>query len=279
MGIKLEEAVFMERARANKKYPKFRVHWSVKLLGYAWAAAVVFVIGMVVGGVLSEHGVAQGLEDRPEAAQAARDGQKAELVLEVPCLDQRGEFPTGCESVTAVMALNYAGVDISVDTFVDAYLPKGSAPVYMADNEYLCADPNECFLGDPRSEDGWGCYAPVIQSTIGRVLQENESERTVEDLNGKTLKKLVDEYVAEGVPVILWGTMGMDEPSYGPTMTVEGTGQRFDWIRPEHCLLLVGEEGNTYLFNDPLEGRTVAYDKKAVQTAYEALGSQALAIK
>lgn len=266
----------MEKEHINR-YPKFRAHWSVKLLGYAWAAAVVFIIGMVVGGVLSERGSAEALE--PEAAQAAQEGQKAALALEVPCLDQGDKFPTGCESVTAVMALNYAGVDISVDTFIDAYLPKGSAPEYVADNEYLCADPDEYFLGDPRSEDGWGCYAPVIQSTIGRVLQENGSNRTVEDLSGKTLRQLVDNYVARGVPVILWGTMWMDKPSYGPTMTVEGSGRRFDWIRPEHCLLLVGEEGDTYLFNDPLEGRTVAYEKKAVQTAYEALGSQALAIK
>lgn len=273
----------MEREHANNKYPKLRTHWSVKLLGYAWVIAVVFIIGMVVGGVLSGRGSAEALE--PEAAQEGpestqvQDGQKAALVLEVPCLDQRGEFLTGCESVTAVMALNYAGVDISVDKFIDLYLPRSGAPEYVADNEYLCADPDECFLGDPRSEDGWGCYAPVIQSAVGRVLQENDSNCTVEDLSGKTLRQLVDKYVAQGVPVILWGTMGMDEPSYGATMTVEGSGRRFDWIRPEHCLLLVGEEGDTYLFNDPLEGRTVAYSKKAVQTAYEALGSQALAIK
>ena len=29
------------------------------------------------------------------------------------------DYPTGCESVSAVMALQYAGVDITVDTFID----------------------------------------------------------------------------------------------------------------------------------------------------------------
>lgn len=38
----------------QREYPKFRVHWSVKLLGWAWVIALVFIIGMVIGGVLSE---------------------------------------------------------------------------------------------------------------------------------------------------------------------------------------------------------------------------------
>ncbi|WP_304432829.1 hypothetical protein [Acutalibacter muris] len=36
----------------NVEYPRFRVHWSVKLLGLAWAVALVFIIGMVAGGIL-----------------------------------------------------------------------------------------------------------------------------------------------------------------------------------------------------------------------------------
>ena len=35
---------------------------------------------------------------------------------------QTDNWPTGCESVTAVMALNAAGIEISVDDFIDDYL-------------------------------------------------------------------------------------------------------------------------------------------------------------
>lgn len=276
----------MERENLKRgTYPKFQVHWSVKLLGCAWAIAVVFIVGMVIGGMLSGHGSAEGAGGQEPPLEVGEAG-KARMVLDVPCLDQRGDFPTGCESVTAVMALNYAGVDITAETFIDVYLPKGNAPYQLngeaphsENGEYLCADPNECFLGDPRTEDGWGCYAPVIEKAVGRVIAEYGSGRMVEDLCGKTLRELAEDYVEKGIPVMVWATQGMEFPTYGPPLTIEGTGERLDWIRPEHCLLLVGEEDGTYLFNDPLEGKVMAYDKKAVQLAYEALGSQALAIR
>lgn len=259
----------MARESVEKRNgPRPRVHWSLRLLGWA----LVFAAGMAAGRALASS--AEGLErDGPEAGSG-----EAGVKIEVPCLDQRGRFPTGCESVTAVMALNYAGVDIGVDRFVDELLPKGSAP-HMEEDCLLSADPYQCFMGDPRSEDGWGCYAPVIEGAAGLALSETGSGQKVEDLCGTALEELMEGYVSKGTPVILWATQGMEAPSYGPTLTIEGTGERFDWIRPEHCLLLVGERGDTYLFNDPLEGETVAYSKKAVQLAYEALGSQALAIR
>ena len=154
------------------EYPRFRVHWSVKLLGLAWAVALVFIIGMVIGGMLGF------VEEPPEGAANEAAEQSEYRVLEVSCLDQRGEFPTGCESVTAVMALNYTA-------------------------EHLCADPNEYFLGDPRSEGGWGCYAPVIKSAVLAVLKDHGSEREVLDLCGLDMAELVDGYIAKGIPVMV----------------------------------------------------------------------------
>ena len=44
--------------------------------------------------------------------------------IEVPYLDQSEAYPTGCESVSTVMLLQYLGYDISVDTFIEQYLEK-----------------------------------------------------------------------------------------------------------------------------------------------------------
>lgn len=38
--------------------------------------------------------------------------------IKVPYIDQSGRYPTGCESVTAVMLLRYLGCDITVDGFI-----------------------------------------------------------------------------------------------------------------------------------------------------------------
>ena len=41
---------------------------------------------------------------------------------------QLENWPTGCESVSAVMALNHAGINISVDDFIDNYLTCTNPP-------------------------------------------------------------------------------------------------------------------------------------------------------
>lgn len=106
---------------------------------------------------------------------------------------QTDNWPTGCESVTAVMALNAAGIEISVDDFIDDYL--------------VCTE--------PLKGDAW-----------------------------------------------------------------EFKGKKITWIRPEHCLLLIGYDSDNYIFCDPMrqEDKT-AYPKSSVERAYEALHSQAVVIE
>ena len=42
-------------------------------------------------------------------------------VIDVPYLDQSVRYPTGCESVSAVMLLRYLGYEMSVDEFIEQY--------------------------------------------------------------------------------------------------------------------------------------------------------------
>ena len=42
--------------------------------------------------------------------------------IDVPYISQKGKYPTGCESVSTVMLLQFLGYDISVDTFIENYL-------------------------------------------------------------------------------------------------------------------------------------------------------------
>ncbi len=70
-------------------------------------------------------------------------------VIDAPFIDQRDKYPTGCESVTAVMALQYAGVDITVEEFIDNYLPQGNAPYTREDGTLVGADPWKVFWVAP----------------------------------------------------------------------------------------------------------------------------------
>lgn len=189
-------------------------------------------------------------------------GHQNETVIDVPYISQLPEYPTGCESVSAVMALNYAGVDISVDTFIDDYLDKK--------NDTYNFDPNVCFGGDPRSSSGIGCYAPVIKKALDKILAG--SSLYGENVTGAPISELCSKYIDNGIPVITWATTDMKEAYPGKQLAT------MRWIAPEHCLLLVGYDDRCYIFNDPQRSAEYHYLRADVEAAYQALGKQAVVI-
>ncbi len=220
---------------------------------------------------LSDGSFIEGLDIRiyEEASIVDSKGTAGKSkIIDVPFISQVGAYPTGCESVSTVMALNYAGDNITVDKFIDTYLPKGSANSF---------DPNICFGGDPRSSTGMGCYAPVIEAAAANATAGKRI--TVTRLENKSLSYLCSNYIDKGVPVVIWATSGDMATAYvGKSMTYEG--RKIQWIAPEHCLLLVGYDENNYIFNDPLKSKAnTYYSRNATENAYYALGAQAVAIE
>lgn len=216
---------------------------------------------------------------RAMVAVEASPGRERGYCIDAPYLDQREKYPTGCESVCAVMDLQYYGVDLSVEEFIDNYLPLGDAPHVDGQGNYVGCDPRVAFPGNPYEESGWGCYSPVIEKALVRALEDSgRKDLAVARLDGSTLEDLYGRYVSQGVPVLLWATIGMEEPVVSQTFTIQGTGEAFDWVYPMHCLLWVGEAGDSWLFHDPLDGEATPYRKDRVERAYQGLGCQAVAL-
>ena len=44
------------------------------------------------------------------------------VIIQAPYIDQSVRYPTGCESVSAVMLLQYLGIDITVDGFYSNFM-------------------------------------------------------------------------------------------------------------------------------------------------------------
>jgi len=185
--------------------------------------------------------------------------------IDVPYISQVGTYPTGCESVSTVMALQYYGAEISVDTFIDSHLYKG-------DNQSF--DPNICFGGDPRSNEGMGCYAPVIQNAINSACKCHTL--TAQAIYGVSLSELCEKYIDNGTPVIIWATVNMSTPKNGKIMNYND--KVIQWISPEHCMVLVGYDENNYIFNDPLTDKNICYSRNLSEAAYCGLGMQAVVI-
>lgn len=189
-------------------------------------------------------------------------------LLDARNIYQRDKWPTGCESVSAVMALNYAGIDISVNDFIDNYLEKTATPF----------NPNLSFGGSPYDSGGWGCYSPVIKNALDKLLES--TNRSAELLSGVPVETLCARYIDNGTPVIFWATINMAKPTLSPDKwTFEGKTIDY-WVIPEHCLLLVGYDENNYIFCDPWKNNDYTYyPKEKTITAYKGLYSQAIVIK
>lgn len=198
--------------------------------------------------------------------QEQKDPYPDSALISTEHICQLESWPTGCESVSAVMALRHAGVEITVDDFIDNYLELSERPF----------DPNKSFGGNPRRSNGKGCYAPVIKSACDKLLEGTNLEALV--LNEPTVEELCEKYIADGIPVILWATLDMAEPFEGDSWEIEG--KTITWIRPEHCLLLVGYNSESYIFRDPMHTEEVTYySKAATEAAYKGLFSQSVVIK
>lgn len=192
--------------------------------------------------------------------------------IEVPLISQKEVgYTTGCELVSAAMVLNYYGKNVTTDDVyevIDKITPTGDA-------DYLYADPERMFIGNPKQYGGFGCYAEPLTNAMNRIFQE---EYYAVNISGTPLETLEREYLSQGIPVIIWATIRMKEPEEGASWELED-GRTFQWLAGEHCLVLVGFDETYYYFNDPdWQGEVVAYEKEQVDLRYRQLGSQAIVV-
>lgn len=196
------------------------------------------------------------------------------VCIQAPYIDQSGAYPTGCESVSAVMLLQFLGVDITVDEFIEKYLEKQDFE--KRDGELFGPDPRKYFCGSPYDEDSFGCYAPVIAGAMKRVLG---GTYTVKDESGTDTAELLRRYIDKGMPVVYWACINMREPVIGPQWKLLDTGQIFTWVSNEHCMLLVGYDGEGYYFNDPYNNNgLIHYPKEVVEERHRAQHMQAVGV-
>ena len=209
-------------------------------------------------------------EQRPSQDVATTPSK---LISDVPTIHQFPQFPTGCESVATVMALNYFGNPITVEQFVDEFLPT-SRDFYVENGMHFGPSPYEYFIGNPKSAASYGCMAPVIEKALRACVDDS---LTISNLSGASLEMLCDQYIDNDIPVILWATIRMLETNPISSWYFSD-GTRFTWPGNEHCMLLVGYDDTQYYFNDPYTGKLVAYDKTLTEDRFAELGRQAVVV-
>ena len=199
---------------------------------------------------------------------------KKKKIIQVPYIDQSVKYPTGCESVSTVMLLQYLGYDISVDEFIADYLEIKAFE--EREGQLFGADPNLYFCGSPYDKDSFGCYAPVICKALEKAIGDKYETRNE---TNTSVDELIRKYIDADMPVIFWACINMREPIVGPEWKLFDSEEVFTWISNEHCMLLVGYDEEGYYFNDPHENRgLIRYEKELVENRHKAQYSMAVGV-
>lgn len=146
-----------------------------------------------------------------EIVKAAAARSKSYKKLDVKCVLQNPELPTGCEITALTIVLNYLGYDVDKLTLADNFLDKGRVGE---------TSPYKAFVGNPRDEDACGAFAPVIVNSAKRYLYSENSDMNVYNVTGADYSELVD-YVDNGHPVLVWETMWMAKPHIAAEWNVD----------------------------------------------------------
>ncbi|CDM67388.1 Hypothetical protein CM240_0218 [Clostridium bornimense] len=186
----------------------------------------------------------------------------------IDTLNQFPEMPTGCEITSTTMLLNWYGVNVDKEELGES-IEKADVPSYV-DGTLQGASPNEYFIGDPFSSDGYGVYHKPIANLIDQYTDGKSK-----DITGCSFNKLL-RTVANGYPVVTWVTINMKESSVGSYWT--NGDETIEWIIPEHAVLLVGFNENEVIINDPYTGTEYTVDKDIFENRWISLGRQAVTI-
>lgn len=187
-------------------------------------------------------------------------------ILEVPLVLQEPELPTGCESVALTVLLMYEGYELEKTTVADEYLP------YSANGDF-----SEGYIGDPYTYEGAGCFPPSLVEAADLFLEEHHSAKRAVNLTGRSLEELF-HYIADGIPVAVWGTQYMTDTWLYEEGFSEG-GIEYRWYENEHCIVLSGYdlEKGILMVNDSLVG-VIERDLRGFEELYDMTGQLAVAI-
>lgn len=172
-------------------------------------------------------------------------------LINMPYYNQKKRYPTGCEPVSAVMAMKYLGSSVSYEKYIAKYLKKGKYPTKT--------NPNKAFMGNPKSKSAWGCYQTPIINATKKATKKVKAKKSYE----KSVDALAQKYIDCSKPVIIWGTVNM-----APVKRTIKLRCGVYWKSANHCLLLTGYDSEYYYFNDPLRSKNTRYSKSTVEKIF-----------
>lgn len=215
--------------------------------------------------ILSENTSVENRIVKREAEIKERDSKK--LIGGNYVYSQFPNYPTGCESVALYLLLKYNGVNTTVDDIVDN-LKKGDMP-YLVGSTYYGSDPEEAFIGDPRSSYSYGVYnKPLVE--VANMYKSGINSRV-----GLAFDDMLN-LVKSNKPVLVWVSINLNKSYVSSTWVDKDSGKTIKWLAGEHAVVVIGYDSENVIVSDPYTGSIRYFNKEVFKDRYNYFGRRAL---
>ena len=205
--------------------------------------------------------------------------------IDVPLINQNPNYPNGCEAASATMLLNYLGIDITLEDFINQYLPLSE--VYEKDGVRYGPNPAVSYAGNPADRNrGWGAFEPVIVNAITAILkvQKKNNPRLEYNLYENdekySLKMASHQLNGTFTPFLIWTTIDYTEAKDVYEWFSYDKKSTYTYPKNSHVVVVTGVDENYYYINDPLKSeKNIPVKKDLLETIFDSLGRQMIMIE
>ena len=220
-----------------------------------------------------------GTVSQGKATYTVKEGKVTGVTMPVPLVNQKPNYPTGCEAASATMLLKFYGYDISLRQMVNT-IPREN--LRTVNGRRYGPRITEKFVGDPRSgytnqNPGYGAFAPVVTKSINNVIQNQHGKHKAVNKTGASFSELLG-FLEEGKPVIVWSTYNMQTPKTVNSWYIATSAgpEYFSYPRGTHVCVLRGYDSKYIYLADPYGATNKKFTRSAFNDKYKLLGRQAV---
>ncbi len=209
---------------------------------------------------------------------ALAEWPKETVYLDILPLSQNPELPNGCEITSLATVLNYWGYPVDKVTLSDEFLDKQEF-VIRGGVKYG-GNPEEVYVGNPKSKEGFYCYQVPIVRAANRYLESVGADERAYDITGAGLEE-IKSHLDQGRPVIVWSVRdGKDrELKYSDkSWLFSETGEFYRPYSNLHCFLVQGYGPDKIFLTDTLEEDIISRSYDYFFPPFEKMGSRAVVI-
>ncbi|MBQ8062401.1 MAG: C39 family peptidase [Bacteroidales bacterium] len=217
-----------------------------------------------------------------KTSYTVQKGKVTGVTMKVPLVNQKPNYPTGCEAASCTMLLKYYGYDITLAKMINT-IPREN--LRTVDGKRYGPRITEKFVGDPRSSytnanPGYGAFAPVVTKSLNNVIQNQHGKHKAVNKTGATFSELLN-FLDEGKPVIVWSTYNMQTPTtVNAWYIATPTGpEYFSYPRGTHVCVLIGYDAKNVYLADPYGATNKTFSRSAFNDKYKLLGRQAVLLQ